>query len=486
MVALGCGAVGSATAADVSVVVTTTAAFAPYTVPPPDRLAGAELQHSLRLLSGLRCQGERPIRVLFYGQSITEQAWWRVVADELRARYPNAPLVIENRAIGGHEVQRLLKTAEADLYPFQPDLVIFHAYGSHRDYETLIRRIRERTTADVLIATDHIVDDAELGEETDAKVLTAWWWTRWAAPLWPAQPRKTQRAWWNQVFLPDLARRNGLALVDVRGAWKAHLRQHRLEARALLKDDVHLNAQGEYLMGEILKPAFAPALLHERSCDRSRVEERVVGRDVPVRDGRIELSFEGNRAELQLSRPVTGPIEVRVDGRLPSQWAGSYGFTRASAFPGSNWPALLQVRAGGTAPVAETWTATLRSVDDPASIGFDVSGSVTGRDGSGVSSEPFRSRSGRIVIEPGDWNLAYAEQTFKRRPPVGFQIRWETVLRSVDKLPLVAGEAAALGINGPLSVDIIQGLGNGPHKLELSGAGLDAVQAIRIYRPPAR
>jgi RNA:NAD 2'-phosphotransferase (TPT1/KptA family) len=60
----------------------------------------------------------------FYGQSITEQGWWKIVSEDLKTRFPNANLIIENRAIGGHSSQLLVKTAEADLYPFQPDLVI--------------------------------------------------------------------------------------------------------------------------------------------------------------------------------------------------------------------------------------------------------------------------------------------------------------------------------------------------------------------------
>ena len=34
--------------------------------------------------------------------------------------------------------------------------MIFHVYGAHTDYEDIIRRTRERTTAEVLIQTDHV------------------------------------------------------------------------------------------------------------------------------------------------------------------------------------------------------------------------------------------------------------------------------------------------------------------------------------------
>ncbi len=47
--------------------------------------------------------------------SITVQDWWKEVAADLKARFPQADLVIENRALGGFSSQRLVKTAETDL-----------------------------------------------------------------------------------------------------------------------------------------------------------------------------------------------------------------------------------------------------------------------------------------------------------------------------------------------------------------------------------
>ena len=70
--------------------------------------------------------------------------------------FRNANLVIENRALGGFASQMLVKTAETDLYPFYPDLLIFHVYGAHDKYEDIIRRVRERTTAEILQQNDHV------------------------------------------------------------------------------------------------------------------------------------------------------------------------------------------------------------------------------------------------------------------------------------------------------------------------------------------
>ena len=86
----------------------------------------------MRLLATSTPQKRNTVRVLFYGQSITEQRWWQAVADDLRSRFPDANLVIENRALGGFASQMLVKTAETDLYPFYPDLLIFQVYGGAR------------------------------------------------------------------------------------------------------------------------------------------------------------------------------------------------------------------------------------------------------------------------------------------------------------------------------------------------------------------
>ena len=144
--------------------------------PPPKSLGnaagyGRNIQRTMRLLAESTPEKRNTVRVLFYGQSITEQGWWNIVADDLRTRFPNANLVIENRALAGFASQMLVRTAETDLYLFQPDLLIFHVYGAHDKYEDIIRRTRERTCAEILIQTDHVTKSADLTEETDpAKV----------------------------------------------------------------------------------------------------------------------------------------------------------------------------------------------------------------------------------------------------------------------------------------------------------------------------
>lgn len=129
---------------------------------------GANIQRTMRLLEESTVLNRNTVRVLFYGQSITCQAWWKMIAEDLRTRYPNADLRIENRAIGGFGASQLVKIAEYDLYPAYPDLLIFHDYGCTSDgaYEAMIRRTRERTTSEILLLTHHDIGNERNYEES--------------------------------------------------------------------------------------------------------------------------------------------------------------------------------------------------------------------------------------------------------------------------------------------------------------------------------
>ena len=187
--------------------------------PPPRSVGdpatlGRNIQRTMTLLATSTPEKRNTVKVLFYGQSITEQEWARTVAEDLRRRFPNANLIIENRAIGGHSSQLLVRTAEADLYPFYPDLMIFYVYGSHIEYDNIIRRTRERTTAEILLQTDHATKDSDLTEETDPAKLSSKQWN----------------GWMNYSFLPSTASKYGCGVVDQRNLWKQYLKDYSLPA----------------------------------------------------------------------------------------------------------------------------------------------------------------------------------------------------------------------------------------------------------------
>jgi hypothetical protein len=440
-----------------------------YPKPPPwqpDSTQRENLRRSLTLLNESTPDNRKTVRILFYGQSITEQAWWEEVARYLRTTYPNANLTISNLAIGGHASQLLVKTAEADLYPFQPDLLIFHVYGSHIEYENIIRRVRERTCADILLQTDHITRDDSLTEETNTEKLTPKQWDPWM----------------NHVFLPNTAARYGACRADIHELWKHYLQANQLKASDLLKDGVHLNAQGEWLMAELLKPYLAPLPPKPGYDPFNDSRVRTVALPASPEDKRVKLEFTGTRVDLLFRPNVKGRVEVLIDGKPPSAIPDLYGFTRVSAFPQSSWPILLKVDSHAPL-IAEKWTIHIKSQSsDGKDCSFAVRGSVTGEDGEGSSTNRFTSKSGRVVIAPEDWNLAYCVSVFHRLLPEGHTVSWQALLHGVDT---AEPPETRPGVESCLTV--AQGLPLGKHTLELRGDHLgEFIQAVRFYSPDAR
>lgn len=514
----------------------------PY--PPPKHLGdpaklGLGIQRTMTLLATSSVEHRNTVHILFYGQSITEQAWWRTVYTDLNRRFPQANLIVDNLALGGFASQLLVKTAETDLYPSYPDLVIFHVYGAHDSYENIIRRIRERTTAEVLIQTDHVTNDADLNEETD-----------------PTKLRPDGKIWnsfMNYLHLPTVAQKYGCGIVDQRNLWKQYLRDYKVPAAQLLQDGVHQNAYGNYLMAELVNAYLVPRNdTHIKPMNCDTVRTLVIGKDIQWKKGKITLAFEGNRVDLlagdgvplpahstEPARPIVPtqaskttpmpktqpgktpsltpgqgenavvpsangggqataaipsattlgqgkpgdapPVAILIDGKRPSEIPEVYSFTRALATPGGKWPVILKM--GWEKPLqAEDWT--LEATKDPVNskqFSFTVVGSKTGPDGAGRSDQRFVSKSGRIVIEPDDWNVEYSLALPGIKPvPDKLIVRWQSVPHAVDSFNLMGPADKTY----ETSVTIAQGLTNGKHTLELTGNQASHLAAIRIYRPP--
>ena len=439
-----------------------------YPAPPPwqpDPEQREHLRRSLTLLQTSARDDRKTVRVLFYGQSITQQGWWKEVERYLRSTYSNVNLIIENRAIDGHASQLLVKTAEADLYPFQSDLLIFHVYGSHIEYENIIRRVRERTCADILLQTDHITTDASLTEETNPANLTPKQWD----------------SWMNHTFLPATAAKYGACRADIHVLWKTYLATNHFKAADLLRDGVHLNAHGEWLLAELLKAYLAPLPPRSGYDPLNETWVRTVTPRLSAGQKSLRLEFTGTRADLVFKSNAKGSISVLVDGKPPSAVPELYGFTRVSAFPMGDWPVLLRV--GSASPlVAENWSLTIHQASaDGKTCHFGVRGSATGEDGEGYSTNRFVSHSGRVVIEPDDWNLAYCVAVFKHALPENHTVTWRAALRGLDT---AEPQSTAPGVEA--CVTVVEGLPTGHHVLELRGADLaEDLQAARFYCPPS-
>ena len=306
-----------------------------------------QVSHLLRFKALQRSTAiDPPIRVLVYGQSITAQAWSGRLLERIRAGGPGREWRMENRSIGGHTAEYLLRTAEADLFPFHPDLVIFHAYGSTNAYAELIRQIRTRTCADILLVGNH---------------YASW-----------DHPAADGIGVWDGVMLPELAAELGVCHADIRTPWKERLLADGLGPTSLLLDSVHLNPDGDrlmeelvarYLFGETLQPPVDP-----HGTGRSR--------RLPVRFGpeaRVDVHLNGSRVLARVDRSRAGTLRITVDGEAPSAHPGGAYHGRTSPWSGTAWPALLAVGAE-VPPRPERWTLTIEQVLGPNQVGFRLEG----------------------------------------------------------------------------------------------------------------
>jgi hypothetical protein len=425
---------------------------------------GTGIKRTLYLLSTSTPQHHNTVRILFYGQSITQQEWWLAVVDRLRRRFPYADIIVENRAIGGFASPLLVRTAEHDFYPFYPDLTIFHDYGDEFNYETMIANARSRTTSEIALMSDHVIWLPTGKEDETSKDLQTYQWHN----------KHVER-------LSAIALKYGCELIDIRTPWEKYLKERNRSPKTLLKDGVHLNDRGNRLMANLVTThLLGSPIPTAKDLDNSVIDYR----NLSWRDGKLKLSFTGNRVAL-ISRSNSDrslSAKILIDGKLPSQFPELYTITRPSDAYAVDFPALLRVSSQSPLLV-EDWTAIATQISPTVdNFKFDLYGSETGFDGSGNSNEKFVSKSRRIAIAPQDWYLKTSYQFSKQKPPLGFQIRWRVEPLFVDiytppKLENPAEEAITV---------VAQNLSNTKHSLEIISSSKKAIplDSIRIYRPP--
>lgn len=436
-------------------------------VPTADELG--QLARVRALLTTSTAARPNPVHIVFYGQSISLQSWWTSVAAELQRLYPSARLRVENRSISGFQDWALCRTALADLVPMQPDLVIFHAYGSGEGAGLVAGILRAATSADILIQTDHVNGSSQADEETDPSRI---------APT-DFIPYR------NYVTLPTVAKLHGACLARVRDAWKDYLKRNGLEAGALLADgNVHLNGDGLLLMSECvlayLRPDPSETSPDPWHCARMQTAE--VGAGLSWRHGVLDCRFSGSAVAVRLSGPVPASIEVWIDGRRPSSFPELHGFSRVSPTHFAGWPALSRVGSAADL-LEEEWTLTPRDFSaDGQEFSFSVRGSRTGPDGEGSSTRRFVSASGRVVIEPSDHWLGRAVFWSGNLPvPDGYEAHWQVERHFLDSVPDTSGPSGSKGV----MVQLAQGLTAGPHRLVLvanDGIG-GGISAVHIASP---
>ena len=443
-----------------------------YPAPAPakdDSNFGAGIQRTMTLLATSTPEHRHPVRILFYGQSITKQDWWLEVAKDLKKRFPYADLTIENRAIGGFDSSLLIRPAEHDLYPFYPDLLIFHVYGDEQKYESIIANIRRRTTSEIALHSDHVT----------------WLPTM---PFLDDKEKRNSYEWHNQhstQWLPAIAKKYGCELLEIREPWKQYIRDNWLKPKDLLSDNIHLNDRGNFLLGSLVKRQMQYNPKFPNNLWKDLVKTYAVGKDVKWKNGKLVLEFEGNRVDViaaKSSDNKSHQARILIDGKKPSQFPELYTSTRPSNGIGVDWPAIIQI-SWEKPLIVEDWTARITEINaDALQFKFEIIGSKTGFDGSGVSDQKFVSNSGRVVIEPENWWLKNAFEFSGKSIPKGFEIKWQILPMLVDKYVTPKIEDSTKEYFTTLA----QNLSNSKHQLEIipDKNGILPIQKIRVYRPP--
>ncbi len=395
------------------------------------------------------------VRILFYGQSIVAQDWGRkFIIPELKKRYPTVNFVVENRALGGYEAPTLIKTAEADLYPFYPDLLFFHVYGDTDKYIEIVRRVRERTAADVILWTSHLnAREGETKEKIEDLI---------------ARPDT------RSMVIRGAADRYGCMFVDLRTKWCRMLLDAGKISKDMLVDSVHMKAES--------LPIYANMLTEDLPFGCAETANEFAG-TVQERPASLRLAFTGNRVVAVSDGRKGADYDVFLDGKPVEEHGEMWTFTRTT--PGvrnTNWPMLSFVSRTKPSCAREKWTLELIEGFNAEGtvLPYKLTGSLTGPDGVGCNTNRFVSNSGKVEILPsawpgftgrwGRWNY------LKTKPEVGLKVEWENVPMFVAPYrPGARHEETVL----------VQGCANGPHVLELKPRtpGPLGIMKFRTYAP---
>lgn len=414
------------------------------------------IQRTMRILEESTFGTPATVRVLFYGQSIVQQGWNKQVMAEWKSRYPSVTFECENRAIGGFESPALSRTAESDLFPFYPDILFFHVYGPLEKYEEIVRRTREKTTADIVLWTSHLrrsEDPADKLAKRDARSQS----------------------------IRMIADKYGCAVVDLNRKWSEMLLARGWESGDLLTDNIHmkrataaLDYYADCIEEDLVRIPHGKDNPLSGTITRIPADSPTVKRDA---DGALSLCFTGNRVIAVSDGTGNGTCRLLLDGKEPASFPELFENTRPSKGPGNSWMPLVKRIPVSANPVAEDWKLEYLPEVTSNVFHYAVTGSVTGYDGDGWSTNRFVSKSGRVTIEASGF-MMWQHNYFKVVPKAGFGCTWKTYPLYTD--PYVA---TSVGVRTML----VQGCENCPHVLEIrpEAGGAAGIGEFIVYTPRA-
>ncbi len=442
---------------------------------------GARIARTVSLLTTSSKEQRYPVKILIYGQSIVGSTHFtKNMKDYLTTHFPYADLTLENRAIGGFSGERIARTAVHDVYPSYPDLVIFHVYGGeeHGDLEQLFTNIKKYTTAEILLFNHHISGGQRTYEESSYQ------------------------------YIRYLANKYNCEFVDVSKEWSRYLTDNALVPSDLLRDGVHPNQNGNWLLSQLIGRHFRYNTLFPNDWqDRVKTvflksaydvngeipisfngEKWKIIENIPVgksKENPLKITFTGNRIDVisgklkDAGKP--GSARVFLDGKPIEQADPPFAITRPTAGPNTWWPLVRRISYTEKL-ISENWTLRVDKINADSTVWFfSVIGSKTGYDGSGRTDESFVSKSGRVVIDVSDYVFTDIKKSFKTVTPVGFESTWSVEPMFIETFSTPVIEDASK----VYKTTLVKGIINGTHTLELvpNGDGVIPIEAFEIYKP---
>jgi hypothetical protein len=146
-----------------------------------------------------------------------------------------------------------------------------------------------------------------------------------------------------------------------------------------------------------------------------------------LRNGQMRITPTAISLTVEGTGVLGAKAKVLLDGQPMDGVKQLWAITRPSVGPAGIWMPAVNNIGFIQAPVEEEWTLTCLpdSAPDGTKIHYKLQGSATGEDGEGWSTERFVSRSGRAIIEPADWRVAWTLGYKKATLPEGFKVTWK-------------------------------------------------------------
>jgi len=419
--------------------------FAQYPIPVMDNTGfGKHISRFMRLLIESTFDKPNRVKIAFTGQSITDvnNSWPVSLTNWLRETYPSAEIVYQNFAIGGFSTQFLIKRTPNDMASFYPDLVVMYDKGDHNFYDEMIRYIRENTIAEIMIQTEHYVGEYDHSDEM------------------------------SYIRLPVIAEKYNAQLCQIRTVWKDYTDSNALNPKVLLIDDGHLNDYGQTFMLELMKQFF----VYDKT-GTGEIREKIIPVSKTDWDlNKLTIPFTGNRIEVIAENGLMPLVNIKVDGKKPSETLEAYIRSAANAHDGiSTRPGIIEYKK---IPGEQTFIITMKSFTDETTFSYSAqsaSGPEGESDQNGILDGNYLHLTDRsFIFHPGG-----------EKPVPGKQFSFRSILNGTDTYDGTDSYVNDIEKHQLFDANMfISGIPVSDHVLELTAVDeVPDIKAIKVYCP---